>query len=335
MDRLLKMVRTPPNWKKRLALVGAGGAAAVGMLSAVIVVLGAEPRGTSDAADPGRVKGCLITVKEEAEVPAKEPGVLMNFKTIVQRNGQPVEQEIEEGVQVSKDSVLAQIDDRQARMAWEVAKRKLEAAQKEAGNNVNVRYAMAANRVSEAEYQQAVDTNLRAAQAIPLAEVRRLKLKCAETSLQIEQAEHELGINGIKVRVQEAEADSAAEDVKRREIRAPLDGIVVKLYRHEGEWVKPGDSVVRIVRMDRLRIEGFLDASRVSPRDVDGQPVSVVIALPYRGDVIFPGKIVFVSPIVEAGPQFLVRAEVLNRQEDGQWLLRPGLNAEMNIQLKK
>ena len=54
-----------------------------------------------------------------------------------------------------------------------------------------------------------------------------------------------------------------------------------------------------------------------------------------RGDVTFPGRIVFVSPIVEAGPQFLVRAEVVNRLEDGQWLLRPGLNAEMIIQLKK
>ena len=48
----------------------------------------------------------------------------------------------------------------------------------------------------------------------------------------------------------------------------------------------------------------------------------------------FKGDIVFVDPMVEADGQYLVRALIKNREENGQWLLRPGMDAEMTIQLK-
>ena len=68
---------------------------------------------------------------------------------------------------------------------------------------------------------------------------------------------------------------------------------------------------------------------------VDGQPVRATVTLANGRVETCPGNIVFVSPIVDAGPQFLVWAEVVNRQDNGHWLLRPGLNAEMSIELKK
>ena len=48
----------------------------------------------------------------------------------------------------------------------------------------------------------------------------------------------------------------------------------------------------------------------------------------------FTGKVVFVSPLVSVGGNYDVFAEVNNRQEDGQWVLRPGLEATMTIHLK-
>ena len=41
--------------------------------------------------------------------------------------------------------------------------------------------------------------------------------------------------------------------------------------------------------------------------------------------------ITFVNPLVQAGGEYRVWAEVVNRQENGEWLLRPGLEAEMTI----
>src|SRR5262249_14164759 len=117
-------------------------------------------------------------------------------------------------------------------------------------------------------------------------------------------------------------------------IIAPIEGVVQKIYAHMGEWVKPGDTVVRIIRMDRLRVEGYLDKDKLSPVDVADRPVSVQVVLANGRKVQFPGKIVFVDPEIQGDHDYEVRAEVENRKENGHWLLRPGLPATMTIQLK-
>ena len=45
----------------------------------------------------------------------------------------------------------------------------------------------------------------------------------------------------------------------------------------------------------------------------------------------FPGQIVFISPLVQAGNKYRVRAEVENHTENGNPLLRPGMTAHMTI----
>lgn len=268
------------------------------------------------------VSNCLVTLIREAEVPAQEEGTLLEIMA-------------KEGDQVTKGDLLAQIDDRKVRMAENVARYELEAAKTEASNDVNVRYARAAAEVAAAEYQQAVDANHAAPKSYPLAEVRRLLLDHRKFVLQIEQSEHELNVAGLTAKVKEAQLDAASTDVDRRKVKAPIDGLVVKRYRRVGEWVRPGEPVMRVVGIDRLRIEGYLDATRISPTDVADQPVSITVAMPHGGQETFEGKVVFVSPLVEAGMQFLVHAEVVNRQQNGSWLLRPGVPADMKIQLKK
>ncbi len=117
-------------------------------------------------------------------------------------------------------------------------------------------------------------------------------------------------------------------------ILAPLDGIVVERFHQEGEWVKPGEPVFRVVRMNRLRIATTLDASTVLPSQVDGKPVTFTVMLPDGKPRSFQGKIVFVSPLVDVGMKFQVWAEVDNVLDPGgkHWLLRPGLSGELAIQ---
>jgi multidrug efflux pump subunit AcrA (membrane-fusion protein) len=305
-------------------------AASVAILWLIVLALSAvaqrpaAPRpAAADPSDPAKPKGCLVTLIEEAEVPSQEAGVIQSLN-------------VREGMEVAKGDVLAQIDDAQSRAALKVAEAKVTVAEKEAGNDVSIRYAQAASAVADAEYKKAQETNLRVPGTVPNIELQRLWLKTRETALQIENAQHEFSVVILKKDVSKAERDLAAEDVQRRQIKSPLDGIVVKRYSHNGEWLKPGDPVIRVVRADRLRVEAFVDASRLSPADVDKQPVTVTVPMPHGDPMTFEGKIVFVNPIVEPGPQFLVWAEVVNRQDrDGHWLLRPGMNADMEIKLKK
>ena len=48
----------------------------------------------------------------------------------------------------------------------------------------------------------------------------------------------------------------------------------------------------------------------------------------------FAGKVVFVNPTIEASGNCRIWAEVDNRQQHGHWLLQPGMEAQMTIELR-
>lgn len=288
--------------------------------------------------DPAWIENCQLTLIDEADIPAQEAGVLKSLTARVKdpATGQVREMEAKEGLEVSEGDQLGQIDDLHAQRALEVAQAKLRAASREAGNDVNVRYAQAKAEVAYAEIEQADATNAKAPGTVTPFELRRLKLSYNESYLAIEQATHELAIAGERENVSKAELAAAVEDVRRRKILAPWSGMIVQRYRRVGEWVKPGDPVFQLVRLDRLRTQAFLDAERIAPAEVDGQPVTVTVTLAHGVQRTFQGRIVFVSPRIENDGRFLVHAEVVNEQDaSGHWLLRPGQKGSMRIALKR
>jgi len=264
---------------------------------------------------------CLISLAEEAQVPAKEAGALTRVMVVA-------------GQQVAAGQQLAQVDDSRPLMENKAAQFKLDAAREEATNRINVVYAEAAHKVAQAEVAQYEEANAAVPGTVSRTEVRRAQLQAKQTELAIVQAEFKLTVAGLEAKVREAEVDATLQNIENRKIRAPLDGIVTELRRHEGEWVQPGDTVLHLVRMDRLWIEGFLDAASYSPGEIDARPVNVRVVLAHGRQEVFQGKIVYVSPLVETGGEYRVRAEVFNRQENEHWLLRPGLTAEMDIRLR-
>ncbi len=265
---------------------------------------------------------CLISVQHEVEVPAQEAGVLVRL-------------EAAEGVQVERSNLLAKIDDSQRQMQKRQALIEQQAAREEAENDINVRYAKAAARVAEAEYTQAVEANRQVTGTYPEAEIRRLKLAWHRAYLQIEQSQHEQRLATFRVESRAADVDAAETNIRRRTILAPVSGEVVALLKQAGEWVQPGEPVLRIVSYDTLRVEGFLNAKHYDPVDVAGRPVQVTVELARGRQVRFPGKITFVSSQVQAGGDYRLWAEVENRRDQGQWLLRPGLDARMTIEVKR
>jgi macrolide-specific efflux system membrane fusion protein len=273
------------------------------------------------ASDAIVLSNCLLSLDEEAQVPAQEAGVLMKIA-------------VREGQQVARGDLLAQIDDALPRAQQGVAEAKLKAAQREAADDVGIRYASAAAKVAEAEYFQAVDANKQVSGTVPQALVRQLLLKHREMVLSIEKAEKDRAVAEWQAKSGEAELQVATVNVERRRVMSPLDAVVVELSRHEGEWVQPGDPVMRLVRVDLLRVEGFLNAKNVDPSEIQGRPVQIIVHLARGQNETFPGKIVFVKPLIQAGGEFLVRAEVKNRRQNNAWVLSPGLSAEMTIQLK-
>ena len=97
--------------------------------------------------------------------------------------------------------------------------------------------------------------------------------------------------------------------------------------------MQPGDPLARVVRTDRLRVEGYVDSARWNPESVRDRPVTVMVSFADNRVESFEGRIVFTSPLVDSGGDYRVWAEVENRQvpQAGQWLLRAGQSATMTI----
>lgn len=269
-----------------------------------------------------QLDGCLVTLIEEVRVPAEEEGRLVAL-------------EAREGLYVEAETVLGLIDDTMAQMQQKVAKAQYDEAQLQADSEIAIEVAIKAAQVLQAEYEQAIDANRKARGALSLAEVRRRWFAWDRSKSEIDQARMDREVAKLTAAARAAELEAAAAAIERRRIKAPIDGMVVEVFHHVGEWVSPGEPVFHLVRMNKLRVEGFLKAAEFDPSDVINRPARVAVRLAH-GEATFDGKIVFAHPLVDAKGEFKVWAEVENRQDaTGQWLLRPGLVAAMDIDLSE
>jgi len=280
----------------------------------IAMAVAAEPQ-----ASAGRIEipSMLLRLIEQRDVPAQQQGVLAAVRVV-------------EGQMVEDGTPIAQIDDAEARIAEERAKIESEIAKNNVANTVNIRFAKKSVEVAEAELRRSSDSNERYRKSVSESEMDRLRLVVEKGRLEVEQAEHELRIAGFTQQVKENEYRAAQEKVRQHKITAPLAGLVVQVARHPGEWVKPGEVVVRVLRLDRLRAEGFLKTEHWS-ENLQGRPVRLAVDLPNAPGMEFPGKVVFVDPEIDpVNAQVRVWAEVENRD----LRLRPGMRARMTIEAK-
>ena len=269
-----------------------------------------------------QVNSALVTLIEQVEVPAREAGVLADIK-------------VKEGQLVSRDGVLARIDDTEADLAARRAKVELDIADKQARNDLKVRFAKKSAEVAGAELKRAIESIEKYRKSVSETELDRLRLASERAVLEVDQAVHERETAALTRDLKQNEYDLALRNVERRQIRAPIDGVVVQVKRRGGEWVQPGDAVVRLLRIDRLRVEGFINVRELRGNLV-GAPATLWVEQREIGAtgsakvLQFSGSVVFVSP--ETNPvngQVRIWAEVENRGLQ----LRPGTQGTLRITL--
>jgi macrolide-specific efflux system membrane fusion protein len=203
----------------------------------------------------------------------------------------------------------------------------LEVQQEKVKNDVDIRTA----KKAVAFHQGQRDRLERAAKDLPgsvsASQLEELRFNAVQAELKVEEAQHAHQVDEKTMSLKNIELDLGKHNVDIRKIAAPINGVVVEVLRHPGEWVEPGEKVLRIVRIDRLRAEGLIHVSKVPPNFL-GALVTVAIDVPGRGEMSFSGKVVFVSPevhVVNAMTRFW--AEI----DNSSGLLRPGLKPRMTV----
>lgn len=292
------------------------------VFAAALAAFGTQNMAAAAPGDPGLLQDCVVTFIYDTDIPADLPA---------QQGGVIRSVNVKEGDQVAVGAILAQIDDAIERTNEEAATARLEMANEEWRNDINVRYAKAAADVSLLRLRQAKEATDKVPDAYTFTELKVLELQYKQYLLQTEQAEHERNLAGMSVRVREAEKKLASYELGRRVVKSPVEGAVVEVFPRVGAWVRAGDPIARVVQLDRLRIEGYLQYGPISPADVDGKPVTVQVQLA-KGQVgTFQGRIDSADPIIQGGNRFRVRAEVINQKIGEHWALMGGMTANMQI----
>ncbi|MCY2976151.1 MAG: efflux RND transporter periplasmic adaptor subunit [Planctomycetota bacterium] len=233
---------------------------------------------------------------------------------------------VREGDIVDLKNPLAKVRDDEAALVVVQAQLALDTAKLKTTRDVDLKLAIKGAEVAAKELQRTLDANSRAADTYPANEVDRMRLMVDKSKLEIERAQLEQRLTILASEQAEAELRQAEQAVSRHTIFSPLSAMVISVEKQAGEWVDPNSTVVELMTMNPLRVEGFIDAS-TSNKVLAGNNANVSISI---GTTVYEvtGKVKFVSPVANpVNSQVRVFIEIDNAESR----YRPGLSVKATV----
>jgi multidrug resistance efflux pump len=269
-----------------------------------------------------RAEGCMVKTIQNVRVPAGAEGRITELMAV-------------EGANVNPGDVLAMVDDTQAKLALLLRKTEEREAELNALNDVNLRDAVNAEKSARAEAEAYKE--LRREGATPYWEMEKKILEADRAKLRIELAELQQSVAKVQYVAKRTERELAEYELTRRQIVAPFAGYIESRIAQLGEWVQPGSPVLQLVQLDKLRVEGDIDALRY-PRQISrGTPAKVVIYANARRDdgqastVQLDARVGFVSSEIDINHRYRIWVEIDNRQLGEDWVFKPGMEADITV----
>lgn len=207
---------------------------------------------------------------------------------------------VEEGDLVSAGQVLVKLDDTAQRQALENAQLQVEQArlslqqlsQNTQQRDATLQSAVRATRAALKTAQQQLNSaeKVYAIGGISLADLENARAQQAQAMSNLTQAQNNLQQNGrsaqSSIPLQEVQLQSAQtalkqakENLSRTEIKAPFVGVVAKLSAKVGEFATQGNTLMRLVDPQSIRVEFTVPAN-----DAANLPVRKEVRVRYAGE---------------------------------------------------
>lgn len=250
-------------------------------------------------------------------------------------DGRPVLLPLREGMHVVEGQVLGNFDIRYLEAQRTSALCKLKVAQAEAEKEIELKYALTGVNSEKASLAILEDANSMHEGAVTKLDIIQAKLKVEQAIANYELQSYNLNVvKKEELNVQRQEVEMADVMIQLRQLVSPISGIIVKISKAEGEWLREGDEVLQIVQLDTLRVVCKVDANLYDQDSIAGKAASVTAPLPNGKTEVFPGKVVFVDPSIDSGGDvFDVYVEVQNRPSGSSWMLQPNRMVSVAIKL--
>lgn len=262
-------------------------------------------------------ENCMVQYINKVNVPAKAEGTLLELK-------------FEEGDTINAGDVLAVIDDTAAKLTLELKRAEEKEAELNGLNEVNLKDAINSEKLANAE-AEAYNELLRES-AIPFWEYKKKSLEAERARLRIDLAKMQKKIAEVQYFAKRSEREIAEFELTRRQVTSPSTGFVEARIAQLGEWVQPGSPIATLIQMDRLRVEGDIDM-KFDGQILKGTKVKVIINDSFGQPIKeFDGELGFVSMEIDLNNRLRVWVEIDNEIKDDDWLIKPGMRAEIAIQ---
>lgn len=181
--------------------------------------------------DPIVVTDATLAPVQEAEVPSRVDGQLTNLYVRL-------------GSEVLAGDLIGQLDDT-------VIRPEMEKAKVQAESTAAIEAAKLIRDYWELEFRKAQEVNRSVPNAVALLEIR---LK----EVQRDRYEREWMLKVDENVIARHEYALKRRQWELHQIRSPISGEVIKLYKRAGEGVRAGETVVRVANFDRLYVEGAI-----------------------------------------------------------------------------
>jgi len=268
------------------------------------------------------VEDCMVRFAQQVKVPALESGRVA--AVMVAMNDA-----------VEAGAPIARLDDQSLLIRWRAAKLRLNSAKTDATDDVEIRYGELALAEAQAELEtsRSIQNDVRG--AVPLSQVRRLKLAVERGELEVAQAKKRVARAQVEMELREADLAAIDDQLKNLQAESPISGAVLEVSRSAGEWIEKGETIATIGRIDRLHVHAWLSSQKIAPSACRGLPVSVRWTDPGSGEErSLRGKVLSVDPQMLPGGRFRLHAEIQNlatQNDPSQWQLLPGAEVRMKV----
>ena len=267
------------------------------------------------------LEDCVVRFGREVEVPALASGRVAELAA--EPNGM-----------VARDGVLAVLDGRTLTPQRRAAELRVEVARSELSDDVEQRFAETALSEAEAELEASRSIYRDVAGAVPMTQLRRMRLAVERGELEVARAKKRRHQAELELQLREADLSLIDQQIANLRATSPLDGVVLRMHRSVGEWIETGSTIATIAQIDRLHVHALANASEVTPGQCRGASATVSWVDPSTNEPReLHGRVTSVDPQVLPGGRYRVRAEIENRREPGIDSGSPGIDSGSDAEI--
>ncbi|NBO65657.1 MAG: efflux RND transporter periplasmic adaptor subunit [Acidobacteria bacterium] len=255
-----------------------------------------------------------LAADEEVLIGAQVPGELAELR-------------VDFGSFVTAGQIIAQIDQRDAKLRIEQAEAALRQEKFEPRRNAEVKIAEGALDLATVELD-------RAAKLVEKGDIARAVFDQARINHSLAQARHQAAIDAVNQQLAIVEQQRAALQLARKSltdtvVRAPITGAVKEKFAARGAYLPVGGRILSLVKIAPLRLRADVPEYATAAVRV-GQLITLrVEAFPEEK---FSGRVVRIGAALSEQTRALtIEAQVANPRN----LLRPGMFAKSNLVLNR